>query len=345
MNTPILSLEHLAEVYKTEQDWLFEKLLKNLSSQRHLFLAADRGWGIQEYVNELRFQLGEKNPQIQTVYLDIRPAHSIQSFLELFTLALVNRFPEETSTMEIDSSSAAVLRLPEILAKRKKITLAVFMANAHLIHRFKDQTNFLRTLRLNLKNQKDCVYCFYGNNSPILRDMIRYSGPLAGLARLFELKHNPTKHRSASVRRLFHDQKKQIGYTTSLGMSFTMDNHPFYLKLLAWHALIMTRDTCTPDIVEKSINNLILHFEYSYYKIVERLTQNQLACLQALVEGSEKLYSRSTRDAYQLGTTSNVAKITTSLEKKDIIQIEKSRIVLTDPIFREWLRRRYFAGQ
>ncbi len=54
MDTPILSLEHLAEVYKTEQDWLFEKLLRKLSSQRHLFLTAERGWGIQDYSIEIK---------------------------------------------------------------------------------------------------------------------------------------------------------------------------------------------------------------------------------------------------------------------------------------------------
>jgi len=345
MNTPIPSLEQMAEAYKTEQDWLFEKFLEKLSSQRNLFLTADQGWGIQEYVSELGYQLAEKNPHIITCFMDIRPAHSSSSFLELFALALFHRFPEETSRMEIDKNSMAALRLPELLAKRKKVKLAVFLANAHLFHRFKDPIPFLRTMRLILKKQKNCVYCFYGNNLPKLRDLLRYPGPLSGLGQLFELNHNPLKHRSASIRKLFHDHKKHIGNTTSENMSFAMDNHPFYLKLLAWHTLIMTRDTCTPAIVEKSLNNLILHFDYSFYKITERLTQKQLNFLEALVEGNKQLYSKCTRDKYQLGSTSNVVKISTSLEKKEIIQKGSTEIALTNPIFREWLRRRYFGGK
>jgi hypothetical protein len=56
-----------------------------------------------------------------------------------------------------------------------------------------------------------------------------------------------------------------------------------------------------------------------------------------------KLYSRSTRDKYQLGSTSNIARIKISLEKKGIIHSGRMETVFTDPIFREWLRRFYFG--
>jgi hypothetical protein len=342
MSTPILSLEHMDSVSSTEQDWLFEKLLWKLKSYEHIFLTADPGWGILEYANELRFQLAEKNPEIHTCFMDIRPAHSSTSFLELFFSALLHRFPDEPSCLEINNSSIDTLRLPELIAKRKKIKIAVFLANAHLLHRFKDPLPFLRTMRLKLKNQKHCVYCFYGNNTTYLRDLLHYPGPLSGLAQLFELRHNPLKHRSASIRKLFHDNKKRIGYTTSIHMSNAVDNHPFYLKLLVWHALILTSDTCTAAIADKSLNNLILHFDYRFYKIAERLTPKQLSFLKALVEGNQNLYSKSIRDKYQLGSTSNIAKIKISLERKEIINTGRLETVFTDPIFREWLRRRYF---
>lgn len=341
MTTPILSLEQLDSICKIEPDWLFERLLLKLNSQRHLFLTADQGWGIMEFANELGFQLAEKNPEIHTCYIDIRPAHSSVSFLELFFSALLHRFPDETSRLEIDKSSMDTLRLPELIAKRKKIKIAVFLANYHLFHRFKDTIPFFRTMRLYLKNQKNCVYCFYGDNTPFLRDLIRNPGPLSGLGQLYELRHKRENHRSASIRKLFHDNKKRIGHTTSVQMSYAVDNHPYYLKLLAWHALILTRDTCTTAVVEKSLTNLILHFENRYYKIVESLTPKQLNFLKALAGGNQKLYSRCIRDEHELGSSSNVVRIKTSLEKKEIIRIGRLETVFTDPIFREWLRRRY----
>ena len=123
MTTSFFTLKQMDTVYKVQQDWLFEKLLGKLNSHRHLILAAEQDWGVQEYVNELGFQLAEKNPDIHVCYMDIRPAHSATSFLELFVTALSHRFQEVTSSLEIDSSSIDTLELPTLIAQRKKSEL------------------------------------------------------------------------------------------------------------------------------------------------------------------------------------------------------------------------------
>ena len=330
-------------VYKVEQDWLFEKLLGKLNSHRHLILAAKQDWGLQEYVRELGFQLTEKHTDIQVCYMDMKPVYSSSSFLELFMATLSHRFPEVTSRMDIDSSKMDTLDLPTLIAKRKKIRIAVFLANSHLFHRFQDPFSFLRTLKLKPKNQKNCIFCLYGNNNPYFSDLVNYPGPLSGLGQFIVLEHNPLNHRSSSVRKFFHDQDKDIGYNTSVQMSYMVDNHPFYLKLLAWHALIRTHHTCTLAIIENAMNDLIDHFDHHFYKIVESLTPRQLSFLKALIEGNQKLYSKATRNEYQLGSTSNIVRLKQSLEKREIIGTGSMDIIFIDPIFREWLRRRDFS--
>jgi hypothetical protein len=253
--------------------------------------------------------------------------------------ALSQRFPEVTSRMEIDSSNMDTLRLPSIIAQRKKIRVAVFLANSHLFQRFKHSAAFLRILKLKLRNQKQCIFCLHGINTPYFRDLVKDPGPLSGLGQPFELRHNPMKHRSASIRKLFHDCDKNIGYDTSVYMSYLVDNHPFYLKLLAWHVLIRTSHTCTKTVVDEALIDLIHHYHHRFYRIAESLTPKQLRLLRALAEGNQRLYSRTTRDEYQLGTTSNIARIKQSLERKEIISTGDMETVFTDPIFREWLRR------
>jgi hypothetical protein len=341
MNTGFFSLEQMAAIYEVEQDWLFEKFLGKLNAHEHLILSADQGWGLQEYVRELGFQLTENNPDIHICYLDIKSAHSPTAFLELLFATLSQRFPEVTSRRKIDSSSMDPLQLPEIIARRRKIRVAVFIANAHLLHRFRDPIPFLRMLKVKFKNLKSCIFCIYGNSNPYFRDLVQYPGPLSGLGRVFELRHNPMKHRSASIRKLFHDHDKNIGCTNSIYMSHVVDNHPFYLKLLAWHALIRTSHTCTKAIIEKALNDLILHFDYEFRKITDRLTPKQLSFLYALMQGNQKLYSGATRIEYKLGSTSNVARIVLCLERKEIIQTGNMGTGFTNPVFREWLRRHY----
>ncbi len=344
MTTSFPTLQQMDTVYKVEQDWLFEKLLGKLNSNRHLILAAAQDWGLQEYVSELRFQLVEKHPDIHMCYMDIMPVHSSSSFLELFVATLSQRFPEVVSSLDIDNCSIEILNLPTLIAQRRKIRIAVFMANSHLFQRIRDPFPFLRTLKLKLKNQKNCIFCLYGNNNPYFRDLVQYPGPLSGLGQLIELGHNPLHHRSASIRKFFHDHDKDIGYNTSVQMSFMVDNHPFYLKLLVWHALNRTYHTCTLAIIENALNDLIHHFDHHFYKIIESLTSKQLSFLKAMTESNQKLYSKATRNKYQLGSTSNIARIKQSLEKREIIRSGSGDIFFIDPIFREWLRRSFFGS-
>ena len=250
-----------------------------LNSHRHLLLTADQHWGIQEYVKELGFQLEEKHRDIQICYIDVRLAQTSASFLNLFHTTLSHQFQELKLLEEVHPGSLTSLKLPSIIAHKKRIRVGIFLSNSHLFHRFKDADSFLRTLKLQLKNQKKCIFCLYGNNTSYFREMVHAPGPLSGLGQLFELRHDPTKHRSASIRKLFHDHHKRIGYTTSIQMSYAVNNHPVYLKLLAWHALIRTRNQCTMMTVDKALNDLILHFEHHFRKTVENLTPKQLSFL------------------------------------------------------------------
>jgi hypothetical protein len=340
MDTPFIRLVQMAEMYKVEHDYLFERLLWKLSTSKTLILLAERNFSLQEYVSELGFQLTEKNRDIHICHLDLKTAQNPSEFLNQFVASLSHRFPEATSKLKIDSDSIDALKLPAIIARRKRIRVAVFINNCQLLYRFKGRSSFLRTLRRNLKNQKSCIFCLYGHNNANIRELVNYPGPLNGLGQLYQLKHNPRNHGSVIIRKLFHDHEKHIGYTTSVRMSSLVNNQPFYLKLLAWHALIRTQHTCTNEIVEDAMNDLIKHYDYHFRKVEESLTKKQLSYLVALLEGNQKLYSRAIRDKYQLGSTGNVARIKTSLTNRGILDTGIMDGFFIDPLFSEWLRRR-----
>lgn len=346
MTTPFVSFEQMTELYTTEQDWLFEKFLTKLDAHRHLLLTADQNWGIEEYVKELGFQLEEKHPDVQVCYVDVKFAQTSDSFLQLFHTTLLHKFQELESLGE-HRHSLNSLKLPSIMARKNKIRVGIFLSNSHRFHRFKDADSFLRTLKLYFKSQKECIFCFSGKNTAYFRELAHAPGPLSGLGQLFELRHDPAKHRSASIRKLFHDHNKSISYTTSIHMSYTVDNHPDYLRLLAWHALIRTRTQCTMKTVDRALNDLILHFGHYYSIIIDNLTAKQLSFLRAVTEHGYKLCSEAILTEYQLGSSSNVARIKHSLENKGIIAPRNNAtgrhaIFFCDPVFREWLKSRYF---
>ena len=163
----VFLLEQISEMYKPEQDWLFEKLLWKLESCNHLVLIADQGWGIQDYISELRFQLAEKNPDLQICMVDIQSAFSSDSFLKSLASALNLQFPEEISRLDVEKSDLSILSLPGQIARKHKIKIAVFFANAHLFKRFSDYRTFLRALSTKLRNQRNCVFCFFKKKIPV----------------------------------------------------------------------------------------------------------------------------------------------------------------------------------
>jgi uncharacterized protein len=342
MTDPFLSFEQMADLYTFERDWLFEKFLVKLNTHKHLLLTADQQWGIQEYVRELGFQLEEKHRDIQICYIDVRLAPSSPLFLKLFQTSLLHKFQELESLGQVNSGKFDSLKLPSIIARKKRVRVGVFLSNCHLFQRYKDADSFLRTLRLYFQNQKKCIFCLYGCNTNYFRELVHAPGPLSGLGQLFELRHDPTKHRSAIIRKIFHDHKKKIAYTTSIHMSYTVENHPFYLKLLAWHSLIRTRNQCTMKTVDMALNDIILHFEHHFIKTVDSLTTRQLNFLKAMIEVRYRLCSEATLEAYQLGSSSHVARIKKCLGNKEIIDSGSHDTFFVDPVFREWLKIRYF---
>ncbi|MDF1575686.1 MAG: hypothetical protein P1P86_10910 [Bacteroidales bacterium] len=344
MNTPFLSFGQMSELFNVEHDWLFEKFLGKLNSHRHLILTADQHWGIQQYVEELGFQLEEKHRDIQICYIDVRLAQTSASFLDLFQTMLRQKFQEVVQVEEVPSGSVASLRLPSVIARKKRIRVGVFLSNVHLFHRFRDADSFLRIFRRYSINQKNCIFCLYGINTVHFRKLVHAPGPLSGLGQLFELRHDPAKHRSAGIRKLFHENNKRMGYQISILMSYIVDNHPFYLKLFAWHVLIRTRNQCTMKIMDVALNDLLLHFEPQFLKTVEKLTPRQLNYLHALVKEGSKLCSQKTMKAYQLGSSGHVSRIKQSLESKEIIDTGGHTTVFADPLFREWLKNRYFKS-
>jgi hypothetical protein len=346
MSTPFLSLGEMSEMYNFDQDWLFDRLLKNLCAEKNLIILAEREVGLQEYVNELRFQLAEKHHNIHVCRIDLKQAHDSESFLQLYEATLSNIFPEVVINLKRNQGHIEVLKLPGMIYQRKKTKLAVFLANSHLFSRYRDRDSFLRQLKLTLRNQRHCIFCLYGIDNQYSRSLVESPGPLSGLGRLVHLKQNPTEDRAASIRKIFQLHDKNIPYRTSIQMSYLVENHPFYLKLLVWHALLRTTHTCNPEIIKHAFEDLIHHFDYHFRKVEEGLTENQRRFLKALLEGNQKLYSTSRREKHRLGSTSTVARVKIALEKKEIIKIgigdfSHHDIFFMDPVFREWFRKRY----
>jgi hypothetical protein len=62
--------------------------------------------------------------------------------------------------------------------------------------------------------------------------------------------------------------------------------------------------------------------------------------LRAVLDGVHSEFTKQEiLNKYQLGTSANISIVKRALEKKELIEIEKRKIIIPDPIMSVWLKR------
>ena len=62
--------------------------------------------------------------------------------------------------------------------------------------------------------------------------------------------------------------------------------------------------------------------------------------LRAVLDGVQREFtSQTVLQKYELGSSANVSTIKRALVKKELIEVEKSRVIIPDPVWQMWLRR------
>ena len=77
-----------------------------------------------------------------------------------------------------------------------------------------------------------------------------------------------------------------------------------------------------------------------FEKQTENLTTYQINFLRAVIDGVNREFtSQDVINKYQLGSSANVSTIKRALVKKEIIEIEKRLVDISDPIMKVWLKK------
>ena len=76
-------------------------------------------------------------------------------------------------------------------------------------------------------------------------------------------------------------------------------------------------------------------------QMIEPLSEFQLNFLRAIASGIKKDFGLSeVREEYNLGSYSNITRLKTALLERDLIEKKETELVITDPIFAKWLKRK-----
>ncbi len=355
----------------TDREKETERLLLNFRHGVNTVLISPRRWGKTSLVQKVcRLAQSDK---LKIVYIDIFSCRSDRDFYDAFAAAvlkqtsskldewfenaklLLSRISPKISlgtdpmtdlsiSLELNPKSNdinEILQLPEKIAQKKGYNIVICIDEFQQIAEFKDSKTFQKRLRSVWQLQKSVSYCLFGSKQHLMNELFeKKSLPFYKFGDTIYLSKIGTSDWIDYICGRFEATGKHISKELAEKICLKMDNHSSYVQQLAWLVWIHTDSTATEQNLEAAYQDIIDQNTPLFEKQTESLTTYQINFLRAIIDGVHSEFtSQEIIHNYQLGSSANVSIIKRALVKKELIEIEKRRVVISDPVLEVWLQR------
>ncbi len=322
-----------------------ETLVNQLTMLKNIILISPRGWGKRSFALHMGKLLSDQDYTIRTCYIDLHGIHSIEAFYKTYSQAFslyIESF--NINPYEHINQLDDLLNIPEYIAIRDQIKYIIFIGQIEQIGGFEDSLLLQQRLRRIWKSQSHCAYFLYGNYLTVKKHFLdKPNNHFKKIGRCFKLPKIHQHELTEFIQKRLQHTGKQISERVAASIASQGDCIPYYVQLLGWHAWLITEGTCTHEIVNQSMEQLILQYDVHYQNLTNALTQNQIRYLYAHVRGDWKLCSAYALQEFKLKTSGHVARLRNSLINKEILGTEIGGTFLLDPIYGYWLKQHYFG--
>jgi len=244
---------------------------------------------------------------------------------------------------EVKKQPDDILNMVEKIAVAKGWKFVVCIDEFQNIATFQNPVAFQKKLRANWQKHQHTAYCLYGSKRHMLMDVFTDSSmPFYKFGDLIFLEKIKKEDWIKFIISRFRDTKKTISKTNAALIADLAECHPYYVQQLAQQCWFRTHDDCSEETVRKAHQGIVDQLSLLFQSKTEELTNYQVNFLKALIDGASQFSSKETMNEYGLGTSANVLKIKKTLENKEIIDIRGSEITVLDPMYKSWLKTRYF---
>ncbi len=355
----------------TDREHETARLLTNFRSGVNTVLISPRRWGKTSLVRKV-CRLAQTD-ELKIVYLDIFSCRSDADFYDAFASAVL----KQTSTkveewmenirqflsrispkISLGADPAAdfslsleltpkredideILQLPEKIAEKKGCRIVVCIDEFQQIGEFKDSKTFQKRLRSVWQLQKHVAYCLFGSKKHLMNELFeRKSLPFYKFGDTVYLQKIATADWVGYIRSRFEATGKSIPAELAEEICRRVDNHSSYVQQLAWLVWTRTGKEATRQELEAAFQDIIDQNTPLFEKQTESLTSFQMNFLRAIIDGVHSEFTtQEVMRKYQLGSSANVSIIKRALIKKELIEIDKRKAVIPDPIMKVWLKR------
>ncbi len=347
------------------------RLLMNFRSGVNTILISPRRWGKTSLVRKV-CRLAQSE-ELKIVYLDIFSCRSDDDFYAAFASAVLKQTSSKaeewmehirqfmsrinpkvsfgvdaaadfTLSLELTPKKDDVdeiLQLPEKIAEKKGCNIVVCIDEFQQIGEFKNSKAFQKRLRSVWQLQKHVSYCLFGSKMHLMNELFeRKSLPLYKFGDAIYLQKISTDDWVSYIRSRFGATGKSISAELAEEICHMVDNHSSYVQQLAWLVWTRTGNEATRKNLEDAFQDIIDQNTPLFEKQTESLTSYQMNFLRAITDGVHSEFTtQEVLRKYQLGSSANVSIIKRALIKKELIEIEKRKTVIPDPVMKVWLQR------
>jgi hypothetical protein len=351
-----------------------KRLLDNFKGGINVILMSPRRLGKTSLVKHVCNKLDDKD--IITVYLDIFGCKSEYDFYNKLTAEVLKQTaskselwfeeakeflyrltpkisfsPEPNSDFSISlgitpktHTPEEVLQMAETIAIKRKKRIVICIDEFQQIGEMSNSKQIQARLRTVWQHQKHVSYCLFGSKHHLMSTIFLHrSMPFFQFGDTISLNKIATEDWVEYIVSHFADGKRTISHALAEEICKFTENYSAYVQQLAWLVFTLKEEgeTVTENDVRQAENDLLATNNILFMQMIEPLSEFQLNFLRAIVSGIKKDFGLSeVREEYNLGSYSNITRLKTALLERDLIEKKETELVITDPIFAKWLKRK-----
>ena len=351
-----------------------KRLLDNFKGGINVILMSPRRLGKTSLVKHVCNKLDDKD--IITVYLDIFGCKSEYDFYNKLTAEVLKQTaskselwfeeakeflyrltpkisfsPEPNSDFSISlgitpktHTPEEVLQMAETIAIKRKKRIVICIDEFQQIGEMANSKQIQARLRTVWQHQKYVSYCLFGSKHHLMSTIFLHrSMPFFQFGDTISLNKIATEDWVEYIVSHFADGKRTISHALAEEICKFTENYSAYVQQLAWLVFTLKEEgeTVTEDDVRQAENDLLATNDILFMQMIEPLSEFQLNFLRAIALGIKKDFGLSeVREEYNLGSYSNITRLKTALLERDLIEKQNTELVITDPIFAKWLKRK-----
>ena len=351
-----------------------KRLLDNFKGGINVILMSPRRLGKTSLVKHVCNKLDNKD--IITVYLDIFGCKSEYDFYNKLTADVLKQTaskselwfeeakeflyrltpkisfsPEPNSDFSISlgitpktHTPEEVLQMAETIAIKRKKRIVICIDEFQQIGEMANSKQIQARLRTVWQHQKHVSYCLFGSKHHLMSSIFLHrSMPFFQFGDTISLNKIATEDWVEYIVSHFADGKRTISHALAEEICKFTENYSAYVQQLAWLVFTLKEEgeTVNEDDVRQAENDLLATNDILFMQMIEPLSEFQLNFLRAIALGIKKDFGLSeVREEYNLGSYSNITRLKTALLERDLIEKQNTGLVITDPIFAKWLKRK-----